>query len=168
MYGALLNAAAGLASTGAYHEALLLLDDRNHPRRCAASGHRGRRTTLTRLLMSRLGRHAEAIRIATSTQPLAERIGGPELAAMADAENRPGMHAARRTARASRQVPRAGSGYRNRLHWKAVGAPAARRGADTSRPAHRCRRRTCRRRAGACRARRPPDNAFARWRWCAD
>ncbi len=37
-------------------------------------------------LMSRLGRHEEALRVARSTQRVAQRIGGHELAATADAE----------------------------------------------------------------------------------
>lgn len=88
MYGALLNAAAGLASTGAYGEALELLDETG----TMASGAAlplaiEADVQLSRAwLMSRLGRHAEAIRVAKSTQRLAQRIGGPELAATAEAE----------------------------------------------------------------------------------
>jgi hypothetical protein len=37
-------------------------------------------------LMSRLGRHAEAARVAGSAQRIAERIGSAEVTAMADAE----------------------------------------------------------------------------------
>jgi DNA-binding SARP family transcriptional activator len=88
MYGSLLNAAAGLASTGAYREALLLLDEIGTiPGGGALPLAIEADVQLSRAwLMSRLGRHAEAIRIATSTQRLAERIAGPELAATADAE----------------------------------------------------------------------------------
>ena len=88
MYGSLLNSAAGLASTGAYTEALQLLDEIGTmpsagPLPLAIEAD----VQLSRAwLMSRLGRHAEATRVARSTQRLAERIGGPELAATADAE----------------------------------------------------------------------------------
>jgi DNA-binding SARP family transcriptional activator/tetratricopeptide (TPR) repeat protein len=88
MYGSLLNSAAGLASTGAYAEALQLLDEIGTvpsagtlPLAIEADVQLSRAW-----LMSRLGRHAEALRVAKSTQRLAERIGGPELAATADAE----------------------------------------------------------------------------------
>lgn len=88
MYGSLLNAAAGLASTGAYDEALQLLDEiGTMPSAGALPLAIEADVQLSRAwLMSRLGRHAEAIRVARSTQQLAERIGGPELAATADAE----------------------------------------------------------------------------------
>ncbi|MBB5160418.1 AAA family ATPase [Mycobacterium sp. AZCC_0083] len=88
MYGSLLNAAAGLASTGAYREALQLLDEIG----TVPSGGTlplaiETDVQLSRAwLMSRVGRHAEAIRVAKSTQRLAEQIGGPELAATSDAE----------------------------------------------------------------------------------
>jgi tetratricopeptide (TPR) repeat protein len=88
MYGSLLNSAAGLASTGAYTEALELLDEIGTvpsagtlPLAIEADVQLSRAW-----LMSRLGRHAEALRVAKSTQRLAERIGGPELGATADAE----------------------------------------------------------------------------------
>jgi tetratricopeptide (TPR) repeat protein len=88
MYGSLLNAAAGLASTGAYHEALQLLDEiGTMPSGGALPLAIEADAQLSRAwLMSRLGRHAEAIRVAKSTQRLAERIGGPELAATPAAE----------------------------------------------------------------------------------
>jgi DNA-binding SARP family transcriptional activator/tetratricopeptide (TPR) repeat protein len=88
MYGSLLNAAAGLASTGAYRDALQLLDEIGTiPSGGALPLAIEADVQLSRAwLMSRLGRHAEAIRIAKSTLRLAERIGGPELAATADAE----------------------------------------------------------------------------------
>jgi tetratricopeptide (TPR) repeat protein len=88
MYGSLLNAAAGLASTGAHTEALQLLDEiGTMPSAGALPLAIEADVQLSRAwLMSRLGRHAEAIRVARSTQRLAERIGGPELAATADAE----------------------------------------------------------------------------------
>jgi DNA-binding SARP family transcriptional activator len=88
MYGALLNAAAGLAATGAYHEALQLLDEiATVPSNGALPLAIEADVQLSRAwLMSRLGRHPEAIRVASSTQRLAEQIGGPELGASADAE----------------------------------------------------------------------------------
>jgi DNA-binding SARP family transcriptional activator len=88
MYGSLLNAAAGLASTGAYCEALQLLDEiGTMPSAGALPLAIEADVQLSRAwLMSRLGRHEEAIRVARSTQRLAERIGGPELAATTDAE----------------------------------------------------------------------------------
>jgi DNA-binding SARP family transcriptional activator/tetratricopeptide (TPR) repeat protein len=88
MYGSLLNVAAGLTSTGAYREALQLLDEIGTvPSGGALPLAIEADVQLSRAwLMSRLGRHAEAIRVAKSTQQLAERIGGPELAATADAE----------------------------------------------------------------------------------
>ncbi len=88
MYGSLLNAAAGLASTGAYTEALQLLDEiGTMPSGGALPLAIEADVQLSRAwLMSRLGRHAEAIRVANSTQRLAVRIGGPELAATANAE----------------------------------------------------------------------------------
>jgi DNA-binding SARP family transcriptional activator len=88
MYGALLNAAAGLASTGAYGEALQLLDEiGTMPSGGALPLAIEADVQLSRAwLMSRLGRHAEAMRVAKSTQRLAQRIGGLELAATADAE----------------------------------------------------------------------------------
>jgi DNA-binding SARP family transcriptional activator/Tfp pilus assembly protein PilF len=88
MYGSLLNAAAGLTSTGAYREALQLLDEIGTvPGGGALPLAIEADVQLSRAwLMSRLGRHAEAVRVTKSTQQLAERIGGPELAATADAE----------------------------------------------------------------------------------
>ncbi|MFZ0907717.1 MAG: AAA family ATPase [Mycobacterium sp.] len=88
MYGSLLNAAAGLASTGAYAEALELLDEiGTMPSAGALPLAIEADVQLSRAwLMSRLGRHPEAIRVASATQRLAERIGGTELAATADAE----------------------------------------------------------------------------------
>jgi tetratricopeptide (TPR) repeat protein len=88
MYGSLLNSAAGLASTGAYSEALQLLDEiGTMPTAGALPLAIEADVQLSRAwLMSRLGRHAEAIRVASSTQRLAQRIGGSELAATADAE----------------------------------------------------------------------------------
>lgn len=88
MYGSLLNAAAGLASTGAYTEALELLDEIGTlPSAGALPLAIEADVQLSRAwLMSRLGRHAKAIRIAKSTQQLAKQIGGPELGATADAE----------------------------------------------------------------------------------
>lgn len=88
MYGSLLNSAAGLASVGAYREALQLLDEIGTvPSAGALPLAIEADVQLSRAwLMSRLGRHAEAIRVARSTQRLAKRIGGPELAATADAE----------------------------------------------------------------------------------
>jgi DNA-binding SARP family transcriptional activator/tetratricopeptide (TPR) repeat protein len=88
MYGSLLNAAAGVASTGAYTEALELLDEiGTMPGAGALPLAIEADVQLSRAwLMSRLGRHAEAIRVASSTRRLAERIGGTELAATADAE----------------------------------------------------------------------------------
>ncbi|MCW2660187.1 MAG: transcriptional activator domain [Mycobacterium sp.] len=88
MYGSLLNAAAGLASTGAYAEALELLDEiGTMPSAGALPLAIEADVQLSRAwLMSRLGRHPEAMRVASSTQRLAERIGGTELAATADAE----------------------------------------------------------------------------------
>jgi DNA-binding SARP family transcriptional activator len=88
MYGSLLNSAAGLASTGAYSDALQLLDEiGTMPTAGALPLAIEADVQLSRAwLMSRLGRHAEAIRVASSTQRLAQRIGGPELAATADAE----------------------------------------------------------------------------------
>jgi DNA-binding SARP family transcriptional activator/tetratricopeptide (TPR) repeat protein len=88
MYGSLLNSAAGLASSGAYSEALQLLDEiGTMPSAGALPLSIEADVQLSRAwLMSRLGRHAEAIRVAKSTQRLAQRIGGPELAATADAE----------------------------------------------------------------------------------
>jgi DNA-binding SARP family transcriptional activator len=88
MYGSLLNAAAGLASTGSYGEALQLLDEiGTMPGGGSLPLAIDADVQLSRAwLMSRLGRHEEAIRVAKSTQRLAQRIGGPELAATADAE----------------------------------------------------------------------------------
>jgi DNA-binding SARP family transcriptional activator len=88
MYGSLLNAAAGLASTGAHREALQLLDEiGTMPGGGALPLAIEADVQLSRAwLMSRLGRHAEAIRVGTSTQRLAQQIGGPELAAAAAAE----------------------------------------------------------------------------------
>jgi DNA-binding SARP family transcriptional activator len=88
MYGSLLNAAAGLASTGDYAEALLLLDEiGTMPSTGTLPPAIEADVQLSRAwLMSRLGRHAEAIRVAASTQRLADRISGPELAAVAAAE----------------------------------------------------------------------------------
>lgn len=88
MYGSLLNAAAGLASTGTYGDALQLLDEIGTvPSGGALPLAIEADVQLSRAwLMSRLDRHAEAIRVAESTQRLAQRIGGPELAATADAE----------------------------------------------------------------------------------
>jgi tetratricopeptide (TPR) repeat protein len=88
MYGSLLNAAAGLTSTGAYREALQLLDEIGTvPGGGALPLAIEADVQLSRAwLMSRLSRHAEAVRVTKSTQRLAERIGGPELAATADAE----------------------------------------------------------------------------------
>ena len=53
-----------MASTGAYHEALLLLDEIGSIPSIGdvAIGHRGRRTISRAWLMSRLGRHAQATR----------------------------------------------------------------------------------------------------------
>lgn len=88
MYGSLLNAAAGLASTGTYADALELLDEiGTMPSAGALPLAIEADVQLSRAwLMSRLGRHPEAIRVASATQRLAQRIGGTELAAAADAE----------------------------------------------------------------------------------
>lgn len=89
MYGALLNSAAGLAATGAYGEALELLDEiGTMPSAGTLPLAIEADVQLSRAwVMSRLGRHAEAVRVAGATQRLAQRIGGPELAATADAES---------------------------------------------------------------------------------
>jgi DNA-binding SARP family transcriptional activator/tetratricopeptide (TPR) repeat protein len=88
MYGSLVNAAAGLAATGAYGEALELLDEIGSvpsigtlPLAIEAEVQMSRAW-----LMSQLTLHAEATRVAHSAQRLAERIGAPELSASADAE----------------------------------------------------------------------------------
>jgi tetratricopeptide (TPR) repeat protein len=88
MYGSLVNAAAGLAATGAYDEALDLLDE------IGAIASIGTLPLATEAevqmsrawLMSRLGRHSEAERVAQSATRMAQRIGAPELLASADAE----------------------------------------------------------------------------------
>lgn len=88
MYGALLNAAAGLASTGSYGEALHLLDEIGIvPSNGSLPAAIEADVQLSRAwLLSRLSRHDEAVRVARSTQRLAERIGSAELAATADTE----------------------------------------------------------------------------------
>jgi DNA-binding SARP family transcriptional activator/tetratricopeptide (TPR) repeat protein len=88
MYGSLVNAAAGLAATGAYADALELLDEIGAvpsigtlPLAIEAEVQMSRAW-----LMSRLGQHAEAARVAYSAQRIAQRIGAAELTASADAE----------------------------------------------------------------------------------
>jgi DNA-binding SARP family transcriptional activator/tetratricopeptide (TPR) repeat protein len=88
MYGSLVNAAAGLAATGAHADALQLLDEVGS---VPSSGSLPLATEaevqMSRAwLMSRLDRHPEAARVARSAQRLAERVGSAELTAMADAE----------------------------------------------------------------------------------
>jgi DNA-binding SARP family transcriptional activator/tetratricopeptide (TPR) repeat protein len=89
MYGSLVNAAAGLAATGSYQPALELLDEIGSmpsvgtlPLATEAEVQMSRAW-----LMSRLDRHAEAVRVARSAERLAERIGAPELTARVDAES---------------------------------------------------------------------------------
>jgi len=88
LYGSLVNATAGLAATGDYAHALQLLDELGSvpsggtlPMATEAEVQMSRAW-----LMSRLGRHAEAGRVAGSAQRIAERVGSAELTAMADAE----------------------------------------------------------------------------------
>jgi tetratricopeptide (TPR) repeat protein len=88
MYGSLVNAAAGLAATGEYGQALELLDEIGYvpsigtlPLAIEAEVQMSRAW-----LMSRLNLHAEAIRVARSAQRLTERLGTEVLTASADAE----------------------------------------------------------------------------------
>jgi tetratricopeptide (TPR) repeat protein len=88
MYGSLVNAAAGLAATGEYADALELLDEIGAvpsigtlPLAIEAEVQMSRAW-----LMSQLNQHPEATRVAYSAQRLAERIGAAELTASADAE----------------------------------------------------------------------------------
>lgn len=100
MYGSLVNAAAGLAATGAYAEALQLLDEiGSMPSIGTLPLANEAEVQMSRAwLMSRLDRHAQATRVAHSAQRLAERIGTPDLIASAHAETgrvllRAGSHA---------------------------------------------------------------------------
>jgi DNA-binding SARP family transcriptional activator/tetratricopeptide (TPR) repeat protein len=100
MYGSLVNAAAGLAATGAYVEALQLLDEiGSMPSIGTLPLANEAEVQMSRAwLMSRLDRHAQATRVAHSAQRLAERIGTPDLIASARAESgrvllRAGAHA---------------------------------------------------------------------------
>jgi hypothetical protein len=100
MYGSLVNAAAGLAATGAYVEALQLLDEiGSMPSIGTLPLANEAEVQMSRAwLMSRLDRHAQATRVARSAQRLAERIGTPDLIANAHAESgrvllRAGAHA---------------------------------------------------------------------------
>jgi DNA-binding SARP family transcriptional activator/tetratricopeptide (TPR) repeat protein len=100
MYGSLVNAAAGLAATGAYAEALQLLDEiGSMPSIGTLPLANEAEVQMSRAwLMSRLDRHAQATRVAHSAQRLAERIGTPDLIANAHAESgrvqlRAGAHA---------------------------------------------------------------------------
>jgi DNA-binding SARP family transcriptional activator/tetratricopeptide (TPR) repeat protein len=100
MYGSLVNAAAGLAATGGYVEALQLLDEiGSMPSIGTLPLANEAEVQMSRAwLMSRLDRHAQATRVAHSAQRLAERIGTPDLIASARAESgrvllRAGAHA---------------------------------------------------------------------------
>ena len=88
MYGSLVNAAAGLAATGKYADALELLDEIGAvpsigtlPLAIEAEVQMSRAW-----LMSQLNLHGEATRVAYSAQRIAERIGAAQLTASADAE----------------------------------------------------------------------------------
>ena len=88
LYGSLVNAAAGLAATGAYAEALQLLDELGSmPGIGTLPLANEAEVQMSRAwLMSRLDRPAQATRVAHSAQRLAERIGTPDLIASAHAE----------------------------------------------------------------------------------
>ncbi len=88
MYGSLVNAAAGLAATGEYADALQLLDEIGSvPSTGSLPLATEAEVQMSRAwLMSQLNRHPEATRVAHSAQRLAERIGAVELSASADAE----------------------------------------------------------------------------------
>ena len=88
VYGSLVNAASGLAITGAFADALELLDEIGSapstgtlPLAVKAEMQMSRAW-----LLSRLDRHEEAARVARTAQRFADRIGAVELVARADAE----------------------------------------------------------------------------------
>ncbi|MDT5010189.1 MAG: hypothetical protein QOH57_1806, partial [Mycobacterium sp.] len=88
VYGSLVNAAAALAATNEYAGALQVLEEVGSvPSQGSLALATEAEVQMSRAwLLSRLGRHSEAGRVAESARRIANRIGATELLAMADAE----------------------------------------------------------------------------------